>query len=60
MNHKPGTEVPANGVYWCTVCKKPLRFEQGQKFPECKNLCGRGYWQLVKASGEGEQSHGKV
>ena len=49
MNHKPGTEVPSNGVYWCTVCKKPERFEQGQKFPECKNLCGRGYWQLVKA-----------
>ena len=50
MNHKSGAEVPQTGVYWCTVCKKPARFEKGKRFPECENLCGRGYWQLVKAS----------
>jgi hypothetical protein len=49
VNHKSGAEVPETGVYWCTVCKKPARFEKGKLFPECKNLCGRGYWQLVKA-----------
>ena len=55
MNHKAGTEVPETAVYWCTVCKRPARFEKGQQFPECKNLCGRGYWQLVKA---GEKPEG--
>jgi hypothetical protein len=55
VNHKSGTEVPETGVYWCTVCKKPARFEKGTQFPECKNLCGRGYWQLVKA---GEKPEG--
>ncbi len=56
MNHKPGSEVPESGVYWCTVCKKPERFDRGQRFPECKNMCGRGYWQLVKTPGKPSQS----
>jgi hypothetical protein len=60
VNHKPGTEVPEEGVYWCTVCKKPRRFEKGLKFPECMNLCGRGYWQLVKAPAGGEKTHDAI
>ena len=44
MNHKPGTAVPAAGIYWCTVCKTPQRFSEGQTFPECPNMCGRGLW----------------
>jgi hypothetical protein len=60
VNYKPGAEVPAKGIYWCTVCKKPERFEQGKQFPECKNLCGRGYWQLVKAPAGSERPHGEV
>ena len=57
MNYKPGTEVQESGVYWCTVCKTPERFERGAQFPECRNMCGRGYWQLVKAAEIGEDSH---
>jgi len=49
MNYAPGEDVPVNGVYWCTVCKLPARFTAGEKFPGCKNLCGRGRWHLVKA-----------
>jgi hypothetical protein len=56
VNHKPGTEVPEDGVYWCTVCKRPERFRKGEKFPECKNMCGRGYWQLVKTPAQPAQS----
>lgn len=48
MNYKPGTTVPATGIYWCTVCKLPARFTAGEEFPECKNMCGRGLWQLVQ------------
>ena len=48
MNYRPGTEVPASGIYWCTVCKLPVRLQAGEKFPECRNMCGRGLWQLVK------------
>ncbi len=53
MNHKPGTKVESTGVYWCTVCKKPARFDSGALFPECSNMCGRAYWQLVKAAEPG-------
>mgnify|MGYP000011745461 CR=1 FL=1 len=53
MNHKPGSEVPETGVYWCTVCRSPQRFEKGQKFPACKNLCPKGYWQLVNLPPKG-------
>ena len=56
MKHKAGAEAPETGVYWCTVCKRPERFEKGAKFPECRNMCGRGYWQLVKQSPPAEQS----
>ncbi len=54
MNHRPGARVPATGIYWCTVCKTPEQFTEGQAFPECRNMCGRGLWQLVE-----EQSGGK-
>jgi hypothetical protein len=26
----------------------PEAFTAGQTFPECKNMCGRGLWQLVE------------
>jgi hypothetical protein len=46
MTHfRPGTVVPASGIYWCTVCKLPKEFAEGQTFPECENMCGRGQWQ---------------
>ena len=49
MNDKPGTKVETTGIYWCTVCKSPARFNEGDSFPTCKNLCGRGNWHLVEA-----------
>jgi hypothetical protein len=52
MTHfKPGTTVPSTGIYWCTVCKTPRRFTAGEQFPECDNLCGRGFWELVRNEG---------
>ena len=48
MNHRPGAVVPVTGIYWCTVCKLPERFEKGREFPECRNMCGRGLWELVE------------
>ena len=55
MNYKPGVQVPVNGVYWCTVCKRPERFQKDQEFPKCQNMCGRGYWQLVQADEKSEK-----
>jgi hypothetical protein len=51
MTHRPGTTIPTTGIYWCTVCKLPDRFTAGDQFPECKNMCGRGSWQLVEEQG---------
>lgn len=48
MNQHPGATVPATGVYWCTVCKTPQTFREGDVFPGCPNMCGRGLWKLVK------------
>lgn len=48
MAHKTGTQAPESGIYWCSVCKLPARFEKGQELPVCKNKCGRGSWELVK------------
>jgi hypothetical protein len=48
MTHRPGSTVPTSGIYWCSVCKTPERFAAGQQFPQCKNMCGRGAWQLVE------------
>jgi hypothetical protein len=50
MNDKPGTKVETTGIYWCTVCKSPARFNEGDTFPTCKNMCGRGNWHLVEAT----------
>jgi len=50
MSYKPGTEAPQTGYYWCSVCKLPARFEAGQTLPTCKNLCGRGNWEFVRAA----------
>jgi len=52
MTHRPGATVPVTGIYWCTVCKFPERLEAGRPFPECKNMCGRGSWELVRKEGE--------
>lgn len=48
MSHKPGTPAPKSGIYWCSVCKTPAQFKQGDNLPNCRNLCGRGYWEFVK------------
>ncbi len=58
MNYKPGTTVPATGIYWCTVCKTPESFTAGQEFPECRNMCGRGMWHLVEDQGEKHPARG--
>lgn len=49
---KIGTEVPESGIYWCTVCMTPDRFEKGQTFRDCKNLCGKCHWELVEKDEE--------
>jgi hypothetical protein len=54
VNYKPGTQAPVTGIYWCTVCKRPERFSEGEQFPPCKNMCGRGRWQLVQADQKAE------
>lgn len=51
MALKPGTTAPQTGVYWCSVCKLPGKFEAGQVLPECRNKCGRGGWDFVQAGG---------
>jgi len=53
VTYAPGANAPADGIYWCTVCKLPARFKEDQKLPECKNMCGRGRWQLVEADKPG-------
>ncbi len=52
MNHKPGTAVPTTGIYWCSLCKLPAAFKEGETFPSCRNKCGRGLWEFVEAKGE--------
>ena len=52
MTHRPGATVPATGIYWCSVCKLPAQFTAGEQFPACKNMCGRGSWELVEEHGE--------
>ncbi len=49
MAHQPGTPAPQTGIYWCSVCKLPVQFKEGQTLPTCKNLCGRGKWEFVRA-----------
>jgi hypothetical protein len=48
MSHKPGTAAPVTGIYWCSVCKTPARFNEGDTLPPCPNFCGRGLWELVE------------
>ncbi len=45
---KTGTTVEQSGIYWCTVCKMPIEVKQGDTFPKCQNLCGRGSWEFVQ------------
>ncbi len=49
MTYQPGAKAPERGIYWCSVCKLPARFEKDQELPECRNKCGRGRWELVKS-----------
>ena len=30
MSQKPGTPAPQSGIYWCSVCKTPVQFKQGE------------------------------
>jgi len=48
--HDPGSEAPQTGIYWCSVCKLPVQFKAGEVLPKCKNLCGRGKWEFIKAT----------
>ncbi len=54
---KPGEAIPQTGVYWCSVCKFPVILQLGQTFPECRNKCGRGHWEFIRAL-EGPDSTG--
>jgi predicted RNA-binding protein with PUA domain len=49
MAQKPGTQAEKTGIYWCSVCKLPVKFDEGQTLPICRNKCGRGQWEFVKA-----------
>ena len=53
MTCRVGEKTPASGIYWCTVCKRPERFQEGQTFPDCKNMCGRCHWELVEKQESG-------
>ena len=46
--YKVGTVAPQTGLYWCTVCKTPAKFQQGETFPQCRNMCGKGFWEFVE------------
>ena len=48
MSYRPGVVVPVDGIYWCSVCKTPQKFEVKQEFPPCPNLCGKCHWELVE------------
>jgi hypothetical protein len=47
MTYKPGTKVPETAIYWCSVCKLPSKFQAGEEFPECSNMCGKCRWEPV-------------
>jgi hypothetical protein len=49
MAYEPGSEAPQTGIYWCSVCKLPVQFKTGETLPKCKNLCGRGKWEFIRA-----------
>ena len=54
---KRGAVVEQSGIYWCSVCKLPVRLNQGDVFPECANMCARGGWepvQLEETAAEGK------
>jgi hypothetical protein len=55
MNYKPGSKVEKTGLYWCTVCKTPARFTEGEVFPPCQNMCSRGNWHPVDAGPRPQQ-----
>jgi len=45
---KRGAIVEQSGIYWCSVCKLPVRLNKGDVFPECANMCARGGWEPVQ------------
>jgi hypothetical protein len=49
MANKPGDTAENAGIYWCNVCKTPMQFKANETFPTCKNKCGRGHWEFVRA-----------
>ncbi len=55
MAEQPGTPAPQSGIYWCSVCKTPVQFAKGEIMPTCKNLCGRGRWEFVRAAEEAKK-----
>jgi hypothetical protein len=55
---KPGATVPKTAIYWCTVCKLPEQFTAGETFPACRNMCGKGYWQLIEEQPEKNPARG--
>jgi hypothetical protein len=50
MGNKPGDKADQGGIYWCSVCKTPVQFKAGESLPICKNKCGRGHWEFVRAA----------
>ena len=50
MANKPGDKAEQAGIYWCSVCKTPVQFKAGDTLPTCKNKCGRGHWEFVRAA----------
>jgi hypothetical protein len=50
MSNPQGSAAPQTGIYWCSVCKTPAQFKQGETLPMCKNLCSRGKWEFVRES----------
>lgn len=59
MTYEPGSEAPQSGIYWCSVCKTPAQFQAGETLPVCKNLCGRGRWEFVRAEAGASQAGSK-
>ena len=41
-------KAPKTGIYWCSVCKTPVQFKEGEEMKQCRNLCGRGKWEFVQ------------
>ena len=38
MSNKPGTPAPQSGIYWCSVCKLPVQFKQGENLQPARTF----------------------